>query len=51
MFLEMLHCLIGLFFVSVIIYLLIQIHNYFSRNNKTLTPKTITEQFLHKGNK
>lgn len=48
MFLELLHYLIGLFFVSVLIYLLIQIHKYFSRNNKPLTSQTMTEQFLHK---
>ena len=48
MFLEILHCLIGLFFVSLFICLIVKTHNYFSRNNKTLTPQTITEQFLHK---
>ena len=48
MFLEMLHYLIGMFFVSLLIYLLIKTHIYFSRNNKSLTPQTITEQFLHK---
>ena len=41
-------CLIGLFFVSLLICLLIKTNNYFSRNNKSLTPQTITEQFLHK---
>ena len=50
MFLEMLHYLIGLFFVSLLICLLIKTNIYFSRNNKKLTPQTITEQFLHKRN-
>lgn len=50
MFLEMLHYLIGMFFVSLLIYLLIKTNIYFSRNNKSLTPQTITEQFLHKRN-
>ena len=48
MFLELLHYLIGLFFVSLLICLIVKTHIYFSRNNKSLTPQTITEQFLHK---
>ena len=50
MFLELLHYLIGLFFVSLLICLLIKTNIYFSRNNKKLTPQTITEQFLNKMN-
>ena len=50
MFLEMLHYLIGMFFVSLLIYLLIKTNIYFSKNNKSLTPQTINEQFLHKRN-
>ena len=50
MFLEMLHYLIGMFFVSLLIYLLIKTNIYFSKNNNSLTPQTITEQFLHKRN-
>jgi hypothetical protein len=48
MFSELLHYLIGLFFVSLLIFLLIKTNIYFSKNNKPLTPQTITEQFLHK---
>jgi hypothetical protein len=48
MFFELLHYLIGLFFVSLFICLIIKTHNYFSKNNKPLTPQTITEQFLQK---
>ena len=48
MFLELLHYLIGLFFVSLLICLIIKMNKYFSKNNKPLTPKTITEQFLSK---
>jgi hypothetical protein len=48
MFLDLLHYLIGLFFVSLLICLIIKTHKYFSRNNQLLTPQTITEQFLNK---
>ena len=50
MFFELLHYLIGLFFVSLLICLIIKTHNYFSKNNKPLIPQTMTEQFLHKKN-
>jgi len=48
MFLELLHYLIGLFFVSLLICLIIKTNNYFSRNNQPLTPQSMTEHFLNK---
>lgn len=48
MFLELLHYLIGLFFVGLLICLIIKIHNHFSKNNKPITIQTKTEQFLSK---
>ena len=48
MFLDLLHYLIGLFFVTLLVFLIIKTNNYFSKNNKPLTQQTITEQFLNK---
>lgn len=48
MFLEIFHYLIGLFIVSLVVYLIIKIHKYFSKNNKQLTSQTMTEHFMNK---
>ena len=48
MFLDLLHYLIGLFFVTLLVFLIIKTNNYFSKNNKPLTPQTMTENFLNK---
>jgi hypothetical protein len=33
---DVLHCLIGLIFVSLCLWILIKIHVYFSKNNKSI---------------
>ena len=42
------HYLIGILLVAFIIWLIIYLHKYFSKNNVPITSQTITEQFLNR---
>jgi len=43
---ELFHYLIGLVFVFLLVWLIIYIHTYFSKDNIPITTQTITEQFV-----
>ena len=44
----MFHYLIGMIIVAFIIWSIIKLNNYFSKNNVPITNQTLTEQFIGK---
>ena len=40
------HYLIGLLLVAFLVWVIIYLHKYFSRNNVPITSQTLTEQFI-----
>ena len=40
------HYLIGIFIVVFLVWLIIYLHRYFSKNNVPITSQTMTEQFI-----
>ena len=45
---DMFHYLIGMIIVAFIIWSIIKLNNYFSKNNVPITNQTLTEQFIGK---
>jgi hypothetical protein len=45
---DMFHYLIGMIIVAFLIWSIIKLNNYFSKNNVPITNQTLTEQFLGK---
>lgn len=43
---EIIHYLIGMAIVFFLIWVIIYVHNYFSKNNIPITSQTLTEQFV-----
>ena len=43
---DFLHYLIGIIIVTIFILIIIKLHNYFSKNNVSITNQILTEQFV-----